>query len=373
MLRPNLTIDYNKLESNIKTLNHPVRVKKFTEILAAVRKLLETGYRPTYKKIHEITGCSSRTIANFWKWLRAQGVNLKNIFKTRVEEVGYVIENLKQKGIKPTYRKIREVMKCSFTTISRFSKGFAQIKHTRTISTKPLNYSQAASLFQKLSQVDQERYYRLARDEAGDQPHSIIEKYSITIFAKSKQAAEMAAHQKTNQSSLFKNFKNPTKTVDTQTQKRILDAFNNKLKSKGLIPLKSLGRKDKRLLGKLLDQGYNVEEILQVISTKADEWLKEPKMIPAFRPQTIFKAQKFPFYLNQARAQGKRQPSFKVLKTGTKIEYKGEILTVEEDGIVWIPKNNGRVDEIILPQQLWRLVEAGKVKILNKGKEEVFE
>jgi len=361
-------INYTDISQKINRL-HPVQAKKFTSILNAVQQLLESGQRPIYRKITALTGCSSRTISKFWRWLKAQGVDLSQIFKSRVEEVGVAIENLKRKGFKPTYRRIREVMKCSYSTISKFFRKFGRRgKTTASKQVKPLSYSKAAGLFRKLSQAEQERYFRRARDVAGDQSSSPIEKVAITIFARSQKAADMAASPEPK-SSLFKKIIRQTKAVgiDPQIEARILEAFNVELEARNLIPFGSLTRKDKGYLRKILDQGHSLDDILQVIKFKADEWLKEAKMIPSFRPQTIFKPSKFHMYLNQTRTLNqKKTPQVKVLKAGTQVEYRGQILNVEEDGeLVFLDK---RKVHVIPPQNLWRMIQAGEVKIIKEDR-----
>ena len=361
------SFDYIHISKEINTL-HPVQAKKFLSILNAVRDLLESKQRPIYRKINELTGCSSRTIAKFWKWLRSLGIDLSNIFKSRIEEVGKAIDKLKRKGFKPTYRRIREVMRCSYSTISKYFKivGKKKALIPAKKNIKPLPYSKAAGLFRKLSQAEQERYFRRARDEAGDQSSSTLERFAIIIFARSKHAADLAEASK--ESSLFKpKIIKPTKTVelDPQVEVAVLEAFNSELKARNLIPFGGLEKKDKNYLKKLLDKGHSLEDILQVIKLKADEWLKETKMIPAFRPQTILNPSKFPTYLNQARSkEQKKVPKYKTLNPGTKLQYRGEIVEVDEEGVV-IFMDDKRV-HAIHPQDVWEMIQKGEMKIMEE-------
>ena len=360
MLRSNLVIDYNRLLQEIKTL-HPVRAKNFLEILQVVRGCIDKKIRPTYQVIHQATGKSSKTIAAFWKWMKEQGVGLEDIFLSRVDEVAGTIKDMMNKGLKPKYRELRKKLKCSFSTISQAVKALTKAivpvkpslvrKENRTAS-----YDEIRERFHALSQAEKEKYYKQARAETESDDDTVVESFAIGIFAK----VASVNHQSTPQ-----NKKRPATETKEHIQssiKTILQIFNECLKAKQLNPLKELSRKDKRSLSKLLKSGYKLEDIVKVIKFKANEWLNEAKMVPSFRPQTLFRPDNFQRYLNQVILQENTKNSqYRPLQEGTIVEYRGRTYTVAEEG--WLYTD----DESIIPYRVWSLVQNGKIQIIKEA------
>ena len=361
MLRPNLSLNYNQLESNIKTL-HPVRAKKFLQILDIVRDCIDKGIRPTYRSIHEATRISSRTIAAFWKWMKEQGVGLRDIFLTRAEEVSDTIRNMMDKGVKPKYRDLRKKLKCSFSTISQafktVVKAVVPVKTTlaRTENRKPANYNEARMRFHALSQAEKEKYYRQARAETGSDDEAVVESFAVGIFAKTV----TPSGQPTTQNEKKATAVQPDKQIQIAT-KKVLDVFNECLQAKRLHPFKDLSRKDRRALSRLLNSGYGLDDIIKVIRAMADEWLNDKNMVKYFRPQTLFKQNKFVGYLNHAIYQERtKKTQYQPLKEGTTVQYRGRTYTVSEEG--WLFTD----DESIVPYRVWSLVQDGKIQIIKE-------
>lgn len=55
-----------------------------------------------------------------------------------------------------------------------------------------------------------------------------------------------------------------------------------------------------------LSDGHSVDDLLKVVSSKLNEWGKDPKMAQYLRPQTLFQAGKFDGYLRAAMTQPKQ-------------------------------------------------------------------
>ena len=361
MLRPNLNLNYNQLESNIKTL-HPVRAKKFLQILDIVRDCIDKGIRPTYRMIHQATRISSRTIAAFWKWMKEQGVGLRDIFLTRAEEVSGTIQHMMDRGVKPKYRDLRRKLKCSFSTISKAFKTV--VKAVVPVKTslartenrnKPASYNEARERFDALSQAEKEKYYKQARAETGSDDEAVIESFAIGIFAKTATSPTPTTTD-TKKAIVVQ----PDNQVQV-TAKKVLEVFNECLQARRLNPLKELSRKDRRSLSRLLKSGYQLEDIVRVIKFKADEWLNETRMVPSFRPQTLFKPGNFSRYLNQVILQANTKNSqYRPLRKGTTVQYRGRTYTVSEEG--WLFTD----DESIVPYRVWSLAQDGKIQIIKE-------
>lgn len=108
------------MQARIGNLGHPVRRCKYQSIFDAICALADKGQKITYSLIRQMTSCSSRTISKFFRWCASAGIFFK---RSRLDEIGQTIEKLKGQKLMPTYRKIREVLGCSFATISKFFKG----------------------------------------------------------------------------------------------------------------------------------------------------------------------------------------------------------------------------------------------------------
>ena len=57
-----------------------------------------------------------------------------------------------------------------------------------------------------------------------------------------------------------------------------------------------------RILQERIEEGYTLEDFKQVIDTKTAQWQDDPKFRSYLRPSTLFKAEKFENYLNEAPA-----------------------------------------------------------------------
>ncbi len=379
MLRSNVAFDYSQLEQKVKTL-HPVRAKKFLEILNVVKDCIQKKIRPTYRIIHEATAQSSKTIAAFWKWMKEQGLGLKDLFLTRVEEVAQKI----QSETKTTYRALSKKLKTSFTTISKAFKLLKKIKqdiqglggHTEDSSgqnqLRPLNYDEAVKLFHALSPIEKNRYYDIARQETGSEDKKILEKFAVGIFAKTCPKSSNSS-ESLNVNSSRSGTDKPQNDEQTfafkEAADRILKVYNSCLETHSkkydiklhLAP--SLSRKEKRALQKLLKMGFTLEDIESVIKYKADEWLNDKNMASNFRLKTLLKPDYFRAYLNHVKiVTYKEKSKYKPIKDGTKIQYNSKIYTVL-DGQIYT--ENGA----IIPYDLWRLVKSGKAKIISDKEE----
>ena len=365
MLKSHLIIEnnYNQLESNVKTL-HPVRAKKFLEILEVVKDCTYKGIRPTYRVVHEATQISSRTIAAFWKWMKEQGVGLKDIFLTRAEQIVDTIHHMMNKGVKPRYRELRRKLKCSFSTISKAFKTVAKAvvpvktSFARTENPiKPANYNEARMRFHTLSQAEKEKYYKQARAETGSEDEAVVESFAIGIFAKTVTPARQPTPQDKKKPTEVQPFEQIKKAT-----KKVLEVFNECLQAKRLHPFKDLSRKDRRALSRLLHSGYGLDDIIKVIRIMADEWLNDKNMVKYFRPQTLFNPNKFVGYLNHAIYQERtKKTQYKPLKEGTIVEYRGRTYTVSEEG--WLFTD----DTSIIPYRVWSLVQDEKIKIIKEA------
>jgi len=80
--------------------------------------------------------------------------------------------------------------------------------------------------------------------------------------------------------------------VTSQNIKTIIDYLNEKLGTKYTYA----GAKQHRAIVARLNEGFTVDDFLQVIDTKYDDWIDDEKMKPYLRPETLF-GTKFESYL----------------------------------------------------------------------------
>jgi uncharacterized phage protein (TIGR02220 family) len=62
----------------------------------------------------------------------------------------------------------------------------------------------------------------------------------------------------------------------------------------------------KFILGRL-NEGYGIEDLLNVTQVKTNQWANNPKMCVYLRPETLFNATKFPSYLEEYKLSLKKQ------------------------------------------------------------------
>ena len=75
----------------------------------------------------------------------------------------------------------------------------------------------------------------------------------------------------------------------------------NHLNEKTGKAYKATTAKTRQLVKARLGEGFTVDDFKRVIDRKARDWLKDKKMEPYLRPETLFQAGKFEGYLNEGR------------------------------------------------------------------------
>lgn len=60
------------------------------------------------------------------------------------------------------------------------------------------------------------------------------------------------------------------------------------------------------LIGRLLDRGYSIDDMLLVVRGMANKWLADEKMRFYLRPETLFSQEHFESYLQYARSEERR-------------------------------------------------------------------
>ena len=86
--------------------------------------------------------------------------------------------------------------------------------------------------------------------------------------------------------------------VDTEEDLNIFRKVVDYLNDKSNKNYKTNSKATKRLIKARLNEGFTLEDFIQVIDTKALAWLKDPKMNTFLRPETLFGI-KFEGYLNE--------------------------------------------------------------------------
>lgn len=75
------------------------------------------------------------------------------------------------------------------------------------------------------------------------------------------------------------------------------------------------------LIYERLSEGYTVEDFQAVVDYKTQQWLNDPKFRIYLRPATLFKAEKFDNYLNEAPRKNSRQSQGKFMYTPTVLNF----------------------------------------------------
>lgn len=94
----------------------------------------------------------------------------------------------------------------------------------------------------------------------------------------------------------------PSKVVWTDETKSIIDYLNKRTGKKYSVKTK----KTEKLIHKLLNNGFTVEDFERVIDVKCKQWLNNEKMNQYLRPRTLF-SEKFEDYLNEAPARAQQE------------------------------------------------------------------
>lgn len=150
-------------------------------------------------------------------------------------------------------------------------------------------------------------FYKKDSKEIDKRIIALANQYPINIFDNTpinKNVVDIGINK--NDNTYYQNCYDPINKNVKENNTRLINNINNNIYSRVIEYLnqktsknfKSTTKKTQSLIKARINEGFNYEDFVQVIDTKAKEWLNNKEMEQYLRPETLF-GTKFESYLNQ--------------------------------------------------------------------------